>query len=86
MRRSLWVAATVAAGMALASGAAWADEPSEAEAAAINATLAKLGCKADEIEKEAPGRFEIDDATCEMGQYDFKLDGDYRVVLMSLDQ
>ena len=30
--------------------------------------------------------FEIDDATCEIGQYDIKLNGDYKIIVMSIDE
>ena len=29
--------------------------------------------------------FEIDDAACEIGQYDIKLDGDYNITSMTKD-
>ena len=35
--------------------------------------------------KEPSGLFEIDGAKCKIGQYDFKLDKDFNVTLMSRD-
>ncbi|MCQ0987638.1 hypothetical protein [Jiella marina] len=56
------------------------------EAQKVNETLAKIGCTAPAIEKESETLYEIDDATCEIGQYDIKLNGDFKIVVMSLDE
>lgn len=62
------------------------DTPASAEEiAAIQEALKPLGCTFDEVDKESDNRFEIDDAKCDMGQYDFKLDGEYRIILMDVD-
>ena len=58
---------------------------SEAETAGVNATLAKIGCEAEAVEKESPELFEVDDATCEIGQYDIKADADFSIVSMTRD-
>ena len=66
--------------------AAWADEkPSEAEAKSIQAALSAWGCSGGKMEKEseASGVFEIDDAKCKDGQYDFKLDKDFKIISRS---
>lgn len=69
-------------------GLAYADDGTPAspeEVKAIEAALAPLGCTFGEVDKESDNRFEIDDARCDMGQYDFKLDGQYRIILMDID-
>ncbi|MEE2951158.1 MAG: hypothetical protein VYD57_07850 [Pseudomonadota bacterium] len=48
--------------------------------------LSKIGCEASQVEKESDDLFEVDDATCEIGQYDIKLNGDYKIWVMSLDE
>lgn len=58
---------------------------SQEEAAKVNETLGKIGCKAGEVEKEASQLFEVDDAQCEIGQYDIKLDGEYNILSMTKD-
>lgn len=68
--------------------AAWADEkPSDAEAKNIQAALSAWGCSGGEMEKESEGTgvFEVDDAKCKDGQYDFKLDKDFKIISMSRD-
>ena len=49
-------------------------------------TLSKIGCEASKVEKESDDLFEVDDATCAIGQYDIKLNGDYKIWVMSLDE
>ncbi|MBC8130951.1 MAG: hypothetical protein H7Y08_11605 [Rhizobiaceae bacterium] len=56
------------------------------EAAKISEAIARVGCKASEIEKESDDLFEIDDAECEIGQYDFKLNGAYKITVMTSDE
>ncbi len=79
-----------AAGAAMtAAGAAWAESETLAspeEVAAVNAELAKIGCKAEEVEKENAGLFEIDDAECEIGQFDIKLNADYKILVLTSDE
>lgn len=87
MRKGLILAGAAAVGL-LGAAAAWADDDKPAsadEVAAIQAALAPLECTFDEVDKESDNRFEIDDAKCKMGQYDFKLDGEYRIILMDID-
>lgn len=86
MRLQLIAATTLAAG--LLGTAAWADDDRPAspdEVKAIQEALAPFECTFDDVDKEADNRFEVDDAQCKMGQYDFKLDGDYRIILMDMD-
>lgn len=57
----------------------------EAEAASVRETLAMIGCEAEVIEKENEDLFEVDDAQCEVGQYDVKLDGDFSIISVTRD-
>lgn len=59
---------------------------SEAEAAKVREVIAKIGCKAEEIEKESDKLFEVDDAQCEIGQYDIKVNGEYKIISITADQ
>jgi hypothetical protein len=65
-----------------------ADSPvSEADAQKIKATLAAWGCSGGKMEKETEGTgvYEVDDAKCKDGQYDIKLDKDFKVISMTRD-
>lgn len=73
---------------ALAIPQAFADEkPTEEEAKKITEALTALGCSGGEMEKEseASGYYEIDDAKCKDGQYDVKLDKNFKLLIMSAD-
>lgn len=74
---------------ALASGSfALADTPvTPAEAEKIKAALEAFGCTGGKMEKEteASGSFEVDDAKCKDGQYDIKLDKDFKIIVMTRD-
>jgi hypothetical protein len=44
-----------------------------------------MGCKGGEMEKQSEGNafaFEVDDAECKDGEYDVKLDKDFKVIIM----
>ena len=58
-----------------------------AEAEKIKATLEALSCTGGKMEKETEGSgyFEVDDAKCKDGQYDIKLDKDFKVIVMTRD-
>ena len=58
---------------------------SATETKRVQETIAKIGCKADEVEKERDDIFEVDDAQCEIGQYDIKLDSQYRITSITRD-
>ena len=77
----------IAAGtLALLAASALADEPvSESEGARIQAALEEWGCRGGEMEKERvdPVHYEIDDAICSAGEYDFRLDSEFNVILIS---
>ena len=58
------------------------------EAEKIKAALEAFGCTGGEIEKEDEGStllYEVDDAKCKGGEYDIKLDKDFKVILMTRD-
>ena len=58
-----------------------------AEAEKIKAALEAWGCTGGKMEKETEGSgyFEVDDAKCRDGQYDIKLDKDFKVTSMTRD-
>jgi hypothetical protein len=67
---------------------ALADTPvSPADAEKIKATLQAWGCSGGKMEQETEGTsvYEIDDAKCKDGQYDIKLDKDFKVLVISRD-
>lgn len=67
---------------------ALADTPvTSAEAEKIKAALEGLGCTDGKMEKETEGSgcFEVDDAKCKDGQYDIKLDKDFKIIAMTHD-
>ncbi|MBR1299606.1 hypothetical protein [Bradyrhizobium sp. AUGA SZCCT0042] len=74
---------------ALASSTfALADTPvTPAEAEKVKAVLEGLGCTGGKMEKEteASSYFEVDDAKCRDGQYDIKLDKDFKLIAMIRD-
>ncbi len=72
--------------VALGSAPAIADEPvTDEEANAIQNALNAWGCAGGEMEKETGDhlQYEVDDAMCDAGEYDFRLDADFNVVLIS---
>jgi hypothetical protein len=70
----------------ITAGAYAGDKVPAAEVSKIEEVLSTLGCSGyDEVEKEADGVYEIDDAKCKMGTMDIKLDKDYTVILLSRD-
>mgnify|MGYP001553250375 FL=1 len=80
---------SLAAALALAATAfAYADDDDKDLPAAaverVEAVMRTLGCKGyEEVEVEDNGYIEIDDAKCEFGTMDIKLDPDGKIVLMS---
>ncbi|MGQ0673552.1 MAG: hypothetical protein ACT4N2_11855 [Hyphomicrobium sp.] len=77
-----------ALGLALAGTTAFADsKPSDAEVAKIKEALAAWGCEGGTFEKEteASGIFEAEDVKCKGGQYDFRLDKDFKAVVIITD-
>lgn len=72
----------------LAAPAVADSKPSPDEAKKITEALTALGCDGGEQEKETEGSnaFEIDDAKCKFGgQWDIKLDKDFKPVSMVRD-
>lgn len=67
---------------------ALADGPVSAEEASkIGAALEAVGCSGGKMEKETEGSgyFEVDDAKCRDGQYDIKLDREFKIIVMTRD-
>jgi hypothetical protein len=67
---------------------ALADKPvPPADADKIQAALKAWGCSGGKMEQEAEatGVYEVDDAKCSDGQYDIKLDKDFRVISITRD-
>lgn len=84
MKRILAAAAV----LAFCSGAALADDkPTADEAAKIKAAVADWGCEGGSYEKETEGTgvFEAEDVKCKSGQYDFRLDKDFKVFVITKD-
>ena len=80
--------ALAAAGTIASTFALLADTPvTPAGAEKIKATLEAWGCTGGKMEKETEGSgyFEVDDAKCRDGQYDIKLDKDFKVTSMTRD-
>jgi hypothetical protein len=72
----------------MSSATALADAPvSPADAAKIQATLQAWGCSGGKMEQEteATGVSEVDDAKCKDGQYDIRLDKDFKVMVITRD-
>jgi hypothetical protein len=57
------------------------------EASKIGAALEAVGCLGGKMEKETEGSgcFEVDDAKCRDGQYDIKLDREFKIIVMTRD-
>jgi hypothetical protein len=77
-----------AAVLALGSAAALADDkPSADEAAKIKEAVAAWGCEGGTVEKETEGTgvYEAEDVKCKAGQYDFRLDKNFKVFVITAD-
>lgn len=63
------------------------DKPSDAEAAKIKEAVAAWGCDGGSYEKETEGTgvYEAEDVKCKSGQYDFRLDKDFSVFVITKD-
>jgi opacity protein-like surface antigen len=78
----------LAAALAFCSTAAFADDkPTDDEAAKIKEAVAAWGCEGGEYEKESEGTgvYEAEDVKCKSGQYDFRLDKDFSVFVITKD-
>lgn len=62
-------------------------EATAEETAAVEEAIAAMNCRVgpSPIEKEGDNLFEIDDAECDAGQFDIKLDGDFTIINMTRD-
>jgi hypothetical protein len=72
----------------MSSGVAMADAPvSSADGEKVQAALKAWGCSGGKMEQEteATGIFEVNDAKCHAGQYDIKLDKDFKVISITRD-
>jgi hypothetical protein len=81
-------ALVTAAALALFSSVAMADDkPTDAEAGKIKEAVAAWGCEGGAYEKETEGTgvFEAEDVKCKGGQYDFRLDKDFKVFVITAD-
>ena len=88
MKMKFILMALAAAAVLMSSTFALADTPvTPAEAEKIKAALETVGCSGGNMEKETEGSgfYEVDDAKCRDGQYDIKLDKDFKIVVMSRD-
>jgi hypothetical protein len=84
----MWLTMIASCALFISSVFAFADTPaSPAEAEKIKAALEAVGCTGGKMEKETEGSgyFEVDDAKCRDGQYDIKLDKDFKVIVMTRD-
>mgnify|MGYP001155424687 CR=1 FL=1 len=78
----------IAAALALGTGAAFADDkPTDDEVAKIKDAVAAWGCEGGSYEKESEGTgvYEAEDVKCKAGQYDFRLDKDFNVFVITKD-
>jgi hypothetical protein len=74
--------------MSMSGSAALADKPvSPVDAEKIQVALKAWGCSGGKMEQEteATGVYEVDDAKCNGGQYDIKLDKDFKVISITRD-
>jgi hypothetical protein len=72
----------------MSSTTALTDAPvSPADAEKIQAALQAWGCSGGKMEQEteASSVYEVDDAKCKNGQYDIKLDKDFKVIVITRD-
>lgn len=72
---------------ALVSPAFADDKPTDDEVAKIKAAIAEWGCEGGTYEKESEGSgvLEAEDVKCKSGQYDFRLDKDFKVFAITRD-
>jgi hypothetical protein len=80
--------AIATAALAFAVSPAFADDdPTDDEVAKIKEAVAAWGCEGGAYEKETEGTgvFEAEDVKCKAGQYDFRLDKDFKVFVITAD-
>ena len=63
------------------------DDPTDDEAAKIKEAVAAWGCEGGTYERETEGTgvFEAEDVKCKSGQYDFRLDKNFKVFAITAD-
>jgi hypothetical protein len=77
-----------AAAVAFAVAPAFADDdPSDDEVSKLKEAIAAWGCEGGEFEKETEGTgvYEAEDVKCKTGQYDFRLDKDFKAFVITAD-
>ena len=82
------LALVTALALGVCSAAAFADEKvTDDEAAKLNAIVAGWGCEGGTFEKEteATGVYEAEDVKCKSGNYDFRINGDFKVFAITVD-
>ena len=87
-RTSLSIAlACLMAGGAMAQDATVEQTASAEETTSVTAALEQVNCALGEgeVEKESAELYEIDDAVCDAGQFDIKLNGAFEIVSMTRD-
>jgi hypothetical protein len=80
--------AIATAALAFAVSPAFADDdPTDDEVAKIKEAVAAWGCEGGSYEKETEGTgvFEAEDVKCKAGRYDFRLDKDFKVFVITAD-
>lgn len=88
MLKPILCAAALAWAVTPALAADEQDKASAEETAKVTEAIAKIGCKPDPeagVEKERDDLYEVDDAQCEIGQYDIKLNADFVITSITLD-
>ena len=52
----------------------------------VQEAIGRIDCQAQTVEKESDTLYEIDDATCGIGQYDIKLNENFEIISMTRDE
>ncbi|WP_102960115.1 PepSY domain-containing protein [Mangrovicella endophytica] len=86
MLRAAALAALLISGTAFAADDDDEEMASAEETQKVAAAIAKIGCKSETVEKESASLYEVDDAICEIGQYDIKLNGAFKITSITLDE
>ena len=73
--------------MLCGTGARADAKPTDAEVTKIKEAQAAFGCEGGTYEKETEGSgvLDADDVKCKSGQYDFRLDRDFKVLAITRD-
>ncbi|MEI9900902.1 MAG: hypothetical protein WDN31_13060 [Hyphomicrobium sp.] len=79
---------STALALGLCCGAAFADEKvTDEEAAKLKEIVTSWGCEGGTFEKEteATGVYEAEDVKCKAGNYDFRIDKNFKVFAITVD-